>query len=118
MLTFEFSDVTGHMSESEELTSGMVGRKIQILLDESWENLTKTYVFRAGDICRTVTGSGSTAVIPQEVLAHPFRRLYVGIYGTDGNGTLVIPTVMAEGPMIRYGADPTERVGNPSVTLR
>ena len=110
MLTFEFSDVTGHMSESEELTSGMVGRKIQILLDESWENLTKTYVFRAGDICRTVTGSGSTAVIPAEVLAHPFRRLYVGIYGTDGNGTLVIPTVMAEGPMIRYGADPTEHV--------
>lgn len=108
MLTFEFSDVSGYMSETAELTSGMVGREIQIILDDSWKNLNKTYVFRAGDVCRTVIGSGPTLVIPEEVLALPFCRLYVGVYGTDEEGTLVIPTILTEGPMIRYGADPTE----------
>ena len=108
MLTFEFTGVEGRMTQSEILTSGMVGKEVQILFDESWTGLSRTLVFRAGDICRTADGTESAAVIPEDVLARPFRKLYVGLYGTDEAGTVVIPTVMAEGPMIRYGADPTE----------
>ena len=108
MLTFEFTGVEGRMTQSEILTSGMVGKEVQILFDESWAGLSRTLVFRAGDICRTADGTESAAVIPEDVLARPFRKLYVGLYGTDEAGTVVIPTVMAEGPMIRYGADPTE----------
>ena len=108
MLTFLFTDVTGYMSESEELTSGMVGKQVQILVDEGWQNLSKTYVFRAGEVCRTADGTDPITTIPEEVLAQPFQKLYVGVYCTDAEGKLVIPTVMAEGPLIRYGADPTE----------
>ena len=108
MLTFEFTGVEGRMTQSEILTSGMVGKEVQILFDDSWTGLSRTLVFRAGDICRTADGTESAAVIPEDVLARPFRKLYVGLYGTDEAGTVVIPTVMAEGPMIRYGADPTE----------
>ena len=108
MLTFEFTGVEGRMTQSEILTSGMVGKEVQILFDESWTGLSRTLVFRSGDICRTADGTESVAVIPEDVLARPFRKLYVGLYGTDEAGTVVIPTIMAEGPMIRYGADPTE----------
>lgn len=108
MLTFQFSGVDGSMTESEILTSGMVGKQVQILFDDSWNDLTKTVVFRAGDITRVVVDAASPVTVPAEVLERPFGKLFVGVYGTDTDGTLVIPTVMAEGPMIRYGADPIE----------
>lgn len=108
VLTFEFTGVEGRMTESEVLTSGMVGKTVQLHFDDSWANLSKTVVFRADGICRVVPFSMSPILIPEDVLLRPFRKLYVGVYGTDASGTLVIPTVMAEGPMIRYGADPTE----------
>ena len=94
------------MTGSEILTSGMVGKTVQILFDESWMNLTKTLVFRAGDTQATAPGDTFPVAIPKNVLAYPFRKLHVGVYGTDQSGNLVIPTLMAEGPMIRYGADP------------
>ena len=95
------------MTESEILTSGMVGKAVRILFDDSWASLSKTVVFRAGEICRVAVDAGETVTIPEDVLLRPFRRLFVGVYGTDSAGTLAIPTIMAEGPMIRYGADPT-----------
>lgn len=108
MLSFHFTGVEGRMTQSEILTSGMVGKEVQILFDESWTTLSRTVVFRAGDVCRTVQNLTPSVVIPEDVLARPFCKLYVGLYGTDITGTVVIPTVMAEGPMIHYGADPTE----------
>lgn len=99
------------MTQNEILTSGMVGKEVQILFDSSWSGLSKTLVFRCDGICRTVDGSLSPVTIPEDVLFRPFRKLYVGVYGTDEAGTLVIPTLMAEGPMICYGADPTEDSG-------
>lgn len=108
MLTFHFTGVDGSMTEAETLTSGMVGKEILLTFDESWANLSKTAVFRAGEITRVVMDPGETVVIPSEVLERPFGKLLVGVYGTNEAGDLVIPTVMAEGPMIRYGADPIE----------
>ena len=109
MLTFSFTGVDGTMTECETLTSGMVGKQVQILFDPSWDNLSKTVVFRAADVNRVVIDPESSLVtIPAAVLARPFGKLFVGVCGTDENGTVVIPTVMAEGPMIRYGADPIE----------
>ena len=108
MLTFHFTGVDGSMTESETLTSGMVGKELRLLFDDSWAGLTKTAVFRAGDITRVVMDPGETVIIPPDVLERPFGKLFVGIYGTNAQGDLVIPTIMAEGPMIRYGADPIE----------
>ena len=112
MLTFSFSGVDGFMTECETLTSGMVGKEVQLLFDDSWNTLSKTVVFRAAEVNRVVINPPSSlVVIPEAVLARPFGKLFVGVYGTDKDGTVVIPTIMAEGPMIRYGADPTEDSG-------
>lgn len=108
MLTFHFTGADGSMTESETLTSGMVGREAELLFDDSWADLTKTAVFRAGEITRVVMNPGSTVIIPAEVLEKPYVKLLVGVWGTDGAGTLVIPTVMAEGPLIEPGAEPAE----------
>lgn len=109
MLTFSFTGVDGSMTVCETLTSGMVGKEVQLLFDESWDTLSKTVVFRAADVNRVVINpESSLVVIPEAVLARPFGKLFVGVYGTDKDGTVVIPTIMAEGPMIRYGADPIE----------
>lgn len=107
MLTFEFTGVAGEMTVSERLTSGMVGKEIQISLSSEWDALSKTAVFVAGDICRTAELTGTTVSIPEEVLYSPFRKLLVGVCGTDDAGTVVIPTILAEGPFIEPGADPT-----------
>lgn len=108
MLTFSFTGADGRMTESEMLTSGMVGKQVQLLFDASWNGLNKTVVFHAGDLNRVVTDAGGVVTVPARVLERPFCHLRVGVYGTDAAGTLVIPTIMAEGPMIQYGADPME----------
>lgn len=107
MLTFEFTGVSGSMTETEKLTSGMVGKQVQIILSQEWAELTKTAVFLAGDICRVTELEDTVATIPEEVLRCPFRKFFLGVCGTNSDGTLVIPTVMAEGPTVEPGADPT-----------
>ena len=106
MLTFTFTGVSGSMTEQERLTSGMVGKQVRIVLSEDWEGLDCTLVFTAGDLCRTVPLTGSTATIPEDILRYPFRKLLVGVYGTNNDNTLVIPTVLAEGPFVELGANP------------
>jgi len=106
MLTFEFTGVSGEMTVRERLTSGMVGKEVAIRLSSDWDSLTKTAVFIAGDICRAVELTGSTLIIPADVLHYPYRKLLVGVCGTNSDGTLVIPTILAPGPFVECGADP------------
>ena len=105
MLTFQFSGVRGEMTVSEPLTSGMVGREVRIELGSEWDGLTKTVVFTAGYVSCCAKLTGSTVVIPGEVLRSPYKKLRVGVRGDNGEGKLVIPTVMAEGPFILPGAN-------------
>ena len=111
MLTFSFTGASGEMTVGETLTSGMVGKEVQIDLSGEWEGLTKTAVFIAGYICRAVALTGSSVVIPQEILRSPYQKLRVGVRGDSDDGTLVIPTIMAEGPYILPGADPGDDTG-------
>ena len=111
MLTFEFTGAEGKMTASQVLTSGMVGRKVRFLFSPEWEGLRKTAVFTAGEVTRDVPDIREEEVIPARVLEKPLEQLYVGIYGTNAQGDLVIPTVWVPGPVIKPGADPS---GDPS----
>ena len=84
----------------------MVGKEVTINLSSDWDDLTKTAVFIAGDICRAVELTGSTLTIPAEVLRYPYRKLLVGVCGTNSDDTLVIPTILAPGPFVECGANP------------
>lgn len=111
MLTFVFDGVEGRMIASETLTSGMVGKRVQFRFSREWDGLQKTAVFAAGEVTRDVPGVWEETEIPPRVLEKPLEQLYVGIYGTNGAGDLVIPTVWVPGPVIQPGANPS---GDPS----
>lgn len=96
------------------LTSGMVGAKVQFSFNSSWDGLSKTAVFRCRDIVKDVLNIDSEVTIPHEVLARSGSALEVGVYGTNADGSLVIPTVWRTVDIVYGGADPS---GDPSAEL-
>ncbi len=111
MLIFEFSGAEGRMTENQTLTAGMVGKQVKFRFSPEWDGLRKTAVFTAGEVTRDVVDVSDGTVIPARVLEKPLEQLYVGIYGTNEAGDLVIPTVWVPGPVVKPGADPS---GDPS----
>lgn len=100
------------------LTSGMVGIKAVFEYGPEWEGLNKTAVFTAGAVTRDVLNADVTVTVPADVLQKPNQRLYVGIYGTDADGTIVIPTVMTPVSVILPGTDPSGDPGaNPELPI-
>ena len=101
--------VTGVYAEilsSQEIPHGIIGAKIAFVFDEAWDALRKTVVFH-GCCTKDILDAGEVVTIPAEVVSEPGKTLYVGVYGTDEDGTLAIPTVWVELGMIRYGTDPS-----------
>lgn len=92
---------------SGTLTSGMVGVKVDFSYSDVWNGLNKTAVFTAGKVTRDVLNADGTVEVPPEVLRKPGEKLYVGVYGTNEDGTLVIPTVRAYVGSIIQGSDPS-----------
>ena len=97
--------------ESEILTSGMLRAVIcSFSFSSDWDSLGKTAVFNVGDttIDALVTDNNE-AVIPWELLVEGNigKILRVGVYGINGDGDLIIPTVYCETVRIQRGADPS-----------
>lgn len=93
MTVIQIEGRLGHRIEGELLTAGSVGPEIQFLFDRTWDGLTKTAVFRGCGRVVDVLLTSDQATIPPEIMARAGSRMEVGVYGTDGTGTLIIPTV-------------------------
>lgn len=94
-------------TRTERLTSGMVGLQCKFEFDSAWDGLARTAVFLAGNEKRDVLLTGDTCTVPWEVLKTAGYQLVIGVYGTNADGTLVIPTVYAMCGGIASGADPS-----------
>lgn len=94
-------------TRTERLTSGMVGLQCEFVFDSAWDGLAKTAVFQAGSEKRDVLLQGAVCNVPWEVLKTAGYQLVIGVYGTNAEGTLVIPTVYAMCGSIAPGADPS-----------
>ena len=92
-----------------KLTSGMVGAEIAFSFDDAWDGLNRIAVFKAGGTVKDVLLVGESCVIPHEVLERPVH-LVVGVYGTDADGSVVIPTVWADLGMVEQGAKPSGEI--------
>ena len=102
----EVSGTNATVVWSTEIPKGLVGGKVQIeYTDEQWTNLNKTVVFR-GAVTRDVVDNSSEVEIPAEVLSRSGTNLYVGVYGTDTESNLGLPTFWAKLGIIRDAADP------------
>lgn len=102
--------VTGAQAQASTqglLTGGMAGVPVVIGYDSAWDALTKTAVFRAGGITVDRVDIGSRVTVPAQVLQKQNCTLQIGIYGTNRDGSVVIPTVWAQVGTILPGADPS-----------
>lgn len=89
------------------LTSGTAGVQVRFRFSSEWDQLTKTAVFRAGNTTRDVVNVDEIVTIPHECLVAPGVCLQIGVYGTNSDQKVIIPTVWARTNQIRPGTDPS-----------
>lgn len=123
MIKMDISGTAVAIRHQDKLTCGMIGAQVEFRFDEDWEALSKTAVFRAGDVVKDVILTDTTAVIPWETLVTPGVPLEIGVYGytLDEDGTVqkAKPTLWARTAAIHAGADPSgdESAANPTAEV-
>ena len=108
LTTIKVSGVVARSAYGAQIPAGITGATVRFFYDDPiWDSLTKTAVFRAGGVTRDVLDVEEVVTVPWEVVAEPGSWLEVGIYGTDADNTLVIPTIWTRVGQIMDAADPS-----------
>lgn len=107
MIRIEICGTSARCIQPMLLTTGMVGASVEFSFDERWNGLQRCAVFTDGTVTKDVLVRGGTCVIPHEVLSTGGRILCVGVYGANGEGDIVIPTVYVQVGVIYAGAQPS-----------
>ena len=107
MIKFFANQRSASCVTDDKITTGSVGIEVRFVFSEEWNGLYKTAVFRGSDTAVDVLITGDACAVPPEVLTTPGGDLTIGVYGTDGTGALVIPTVYADAGRIQRGAEPS-----------
>lgn len=95
-------------SSDDKLTTGSVGVEVVFHFSDDWAAApARIAVFRGSGQTVDVALLEDSCTVPPEVLTQPGSTLTIGVYGTDGAGTVVIPTVYAEAGQIKRGAEPS-----------
>ena len=103
----EVSGTTAKLISHMKIPKGIVGAKIQIQYSDSvWDGLCKTVVFRGG-ITKDIVNAGTEVTVPAEVVSIAGINLSVGIYGTDIDSTVIIPTLWVDLGKVYPAADPS-----------
>ena len=108
MIIFSANTRRAEAVSTDAITAGSVGIPVELQLSEEFTGLTKTVLFRAGEVKAEVPiaeGSTMTAV-PPPVLATKGLTLYMGIYGASEGGDIAIATTWARVAEILGGTVP------------
>ena len=90
------------------LPAGASGLKVRFhFLDAAWGKLSKTAVFRNKDETFDANIVDDCATIPHEVLSRVMDEVTVGVYGTDSDNGVAVPTVWAKLGKVMSGAAPS-----------
>ena len=106
MIEIEVSAAGARLLQSEVLTSGRAGLRCHLHFDEAWDGLQKTAVV-VGSRSQNVLLRDKEFTVPAVCLGRAGDALKIGLYGTNGDGTLIIPTVWVNCGEIHPGADLT-----------
>lgn len=90
-----------------KIPMGIIGAEMVIRFSQEWDGLTKTVVFRAGDVTKDVLNVQDTVVIPAECTQVVGTVLDVGVYGTDADNLVAIPTLWATLGTVYDATDPS-----------
>ena len=90
------------------LTTDSVGLVARLCLSENFDGLAVTVCFKAGDVAADVPIlDGTEITVPSQCFAAEGEVLYAGVYASNAEGTIVIPTVWAQCGTIRKGTLPS-----------
>ena len=105
-LKISIAGAVASVTENTLLTAGMVGLPVSFTFDDRWDGLGKTGVFRAGGKTVSCPEMEEEMTVPWEVMEKSGCTLYIGVYGCNRDGSVVIPTLWAQVGVIQPGADP------------
>ena len=97
--------------ETVPIVAGTVGLPVAFSFDEAWADLQKMAVFRVNGRTMDQVNITDGGIVPWELLEKSGCRLWVGVYGTNGDGSVQMPTVWVDAGAILPGAEPS---GDPS----
>lgn len=107
MIRMTIDGVTATATEKEVLTAGRVGLRCAFeFVGGEWGDLFKTAVFQGIETIDVALPTNE-CVVPWEAMAVEGVQLKVGVYGANGNGDIVIPTVWANFGKIQPSAVPS-----------
>lgn len=86
------------------VTTGSEGIVAAFLFSDDWAGLAKTAVFEGSGVQKEYIILNNQCVVPAEVLGESGGMLRVGVYGNDGNGNVVRPTIWGVVGRIEDGA--------------
>lgn len=105
--TVEVSGTAIKVTSLQKIPKGLIGGKVAIqYADDIWANLNITAVFRNG-ITKDVVGVADEVIIPHEVTETANRFLFMGLYGTNVNGTQAFPTIWTKLGLVYDATDPS-----------
>lgn len=103
---------------SVTLTSGTKGQKCAFSFGPEWNELTKTIIFKAGDMkCALINIQSNEIIIPTEALAQAGVPLEIGAQGLDAQGELRLVTPYAHVGLIAQGAEMGEEIVEPALPV-
>lgn len=113
MTTIMVGKALATVTNSETLTAGMVGAKIQFTFSDDWTGYSKSAVFTADDVTKVIIENqwkDGECYIPHEVLEKAGEVLKVGVYGVKDGNVTITPTIWASLGTIHEAVEPDEDV--------
>jgi len=101
------------VGSKEPITTSSAGIQVQFTFSEDWDGLSRFAIFRNGEDMNKIPvalPNSNLVTIPAQSCAEEYidEPLFVGVYGSDGVGTVIIPTVWASLGVLREGAVTTD----------
>lgn len=101
------------VTNKELLTTSSAGIQVQFTFSEDWDSLSRFAIFRNGEEGQEVAvalPNSNLVVIPAQSCSEDYvdEPVFVGMYGTDGLGAVIIPTIWTSLGVLRPGAVTTE----------
>lgn len=90
------------------IPKGIIGAQVRFeYTDPMWDGLSKTVVFQGSGVTKDVLDAGELVTVPAEVVAWTATEVRVGVYGTDADNNIAIPTLWARLGVVKPAADPS-----------
>lgn len=106
MLRVRVSTASAEIIETELITAGRRGLECSFEFNSAWDGLAKTVIVN-GVVKRDIVLVSDTITVPGECLAREQFPLRIGVYGANGAGEIVIPTIWANFGKILPSARPS-----------